>query len=84
MRVLSIGGLWSELTVMATVTTLLKAMSLFVAEFISSITDWFQTKAAWANLEVLENTELKTTGGGESEKRNKPNFLTCRHAAFWH
>lgn len=52
---------------MVTVTTVLKAVSLFVAEFISSITDWFQTKPAWANLEVLEETELKTTGGGKSE-----------------
>lgn len=52
---------------MATVNTLLKAVSLFVAELISSITDWFQTKPVWANLEVLEDTELKTTGGGESE-----------------
>lgn len=52
---------------MVTVTTVLKAVSLFVAELISSITDWFQTKPAWANLEVLEDTELKTTGGSESE-----------------
>ena len=51
---------------MVTVTTVLKAVSLFVAELISSITDWFQTKPEWANLEALENTELKTTGGGES------------------
>lgn len=52
-------------TVMVTVTTVLKAVGLFVAELISSFTDWFQTKPTWANLEVLENTELKTTGGGE-------------------
>uniref|UniRef100_A0A3B5B6T3 Peroxiredoxin-like 2 activated in M-CSF stimulated monocytes n=1 Tax=Stegastes partitus TaxID=144197 RepID=A0A3B5B6T3_9TELE len=45
---------------------LLKALSLFVAELISSITDWFQTKPAWAKLEVLEDTELKTTGGGKA------------------
>ena len=51
---------------MVTVTTVLKAVSLFVAELISSVTDWFQTKPEWANLEALENTELKTTGGGES------------------
>lgn len=56
---------------MVTVTEFLKAVSLFVAELISSFTDWFQTKPAWANLEVLEDTELKTTGGGESENRNK-------------
>lgn len=61
------GGPWIKFTVMVTVTTVLKAVSLFVAEFISSITDWFQTKPAWANLEVLEETELKTTGGGKSE-----------------
>lgn len=54
-------------TVMVTVTTALKAVGLFVAELISSFTDWFQTKPTWANLEVLENTELKTTGGGESK-----------------
>lgn len=56
-------------TVMATVTTVLKAVGLFVAELISSFTDWFQTKPAWANLQVLENTELKTTGGSESNKK---------------
>uniref|UniRef100_A0A3Q3EQI5 Uncharacterized protein n=1 Tax=Labrus bergylta TaxID=56723 RepID=A0A3Q3EQI5_9LABR len=48
---------------MATVTTVLKAVSMFVAELMSSFTDWFQTKPAWANLEVLEETELRTTGG---------------------
>lgn len=52
---------------MVTVTTVLKAVGLFVAELISSFTDWFQTKPTWANLEVLENTELKTTGGSESK-----------------
>lgn len=52
---------------MATVTIVLKAVSLFVAELISSISDWFQTKPAWANIGVLGETELKTTGGGESE-----------------
>lgn len=54
-------------TAMMTVTTVLKAVSLFVAELVSSFTDWFQTKPAWANLEVLENTELKTTGGSKSK-----------------
>lgn len=52
---------------MVTVTTVLKTVGLFVAELISSITDWFQTKPAWASLDVLEDTELKTTGGSESE-----------------
>lgn len=56
-----------EFRVMVTVTAVLKTVSLLVAEFISNITDWFQTKPAWANVEVLEATELKTTGGGESE-----------------
>lgn len=51
---------------MVTATTALKAVCLFIAELLSSLTDWFQTKAAWAQLEVLENTELKTTGGSES------------------
>lgn len=55
---------------MVTVTAVLKAVSLFVAELISSFSDWFQTTPAWANLEVLEDTELKSTGGGESENRN--------------
>lgn len=82
MHVSSVGGLRSELRVMVTVTTVLKAVSLFVAELISSVTDWFQTKPAWANLEVLEDTELKTTGGGESDNRNKLNLLNCRHAAL--
>lgn len=45
-------------------SSILKALGLFVAELISSITDWFQTKPEWANLKVLEDTELKTTGGG--------------------
>lgn len=48
---------------MVTVTTVLKAVSLFVAEVIRSITDWFQTKPVWADLKILEDTELKTTGG---------------------
>lgn len=52
-------------TVMVTVTTVLKAVGLFFAEFVSSFTDWFQTKPAWANLVVLEDTELKTTGGSK-------------------
>lgn len=52
---------------MVTATTVLKTVGLFVAELISSITDWFQTKPAWASLDVLEDTELKTTGGSESE-----------------
>uniref|UniRef100_A0A4W6CFA4 Peroxiredoxin-like 2A n=1 Tax=Lates calcarifer TaxID=8187 RepID=A0A4W6CFA4_LATCA len=62
---------------MVPVTTALKVFSLFVAELISSITDWFQTKPAWANIEVLENTELKTTGGGESDihERHKAKTL---------
>lgn len=67
---------------MVSVTAVLKTVSLFVAELISSVTDWFQSKPAWANLEVLEDTELKTTGGGESENRNEQNLLTCRHAAL--
>lgn len=54
-----------------TVTTVLKAVSLFVAEVISSITDWFQTKPVWADLKILEDTELKTTGGGKSKNSIK-------------
>ncbi|AWP13971.1 putative redox-regulatory protein FAM213A-like [Scophthalmus maximus] len=49
--------------VMVTVSTVVKSLGLLVAELVSSITDWFQTKPEWANLEVLEDTELKTTGG---------------------
>lgn len=75
-HVFSVGGLWSKFRAMVIVTTVLKAVSLFVAELISSITDWFQTNPVWANLEVLENTELKTTGGGESKNRNKQKILT--------
>ncbi|KAA8583781.1 hypothetical protein FQN60_014989 [Etheostoma spectabile] len=48
---------------MWSVTVVLKALSLFVAKLISSVTDWFLSKPAWANLEVLEDTELKTSGG---------------------
>ncbi|KAK5854044.1 hypothetical protein PBY51_015148 [Eleginops maclovinus] len=65
------GGLRSEFRVMVSVTTVLKAVSLFVAELITSVTDWFQTKPAWANLEVLEDTELKTTGGIHERHRAK-------------
>uniref|UniRef100_A0A669BHP8 Peroxiredoxin-like 2A n=1 Tax=Oreochromis niloticus TaxID=8128 RepID=A0A669BHP8_ORENI len=56
---------------MVTVTTVLKAVSLFVAEVISSITDWFQTKPVWADLKVLEDTELKTTGGVHERHKAK-------------
>uniref|UniRef100_A0A3Q1FG98 Uncharacterized protein n=1 Tax=Acanthochromis polyacanthus TaxID=80966 RepID=A0A3Q1FG98_9TELE len=49
----------------------LRVLGLFVADLISSVMDWFQTKPEWAKLEVLEDTELKTTGGGESQSRNK-------------
>ncbi|KAM8858707.1 peroxiredoxin-like 2A [Spinachia spinachia] len=48
---------------MVSVTSVLKAVTLFVAELISSITDWFQSEPGWAKLEELEETELKTTGG---------------------
>ncbi|KAK5908508.1 hypothetical protein CgunFtcFv8_016559 [Champsocephalus gunnari] len=65
------GGLWGECRVMVSVTTVLKAVSLFVAELISSVTDLFQTKPAWANLEVLEDTELKSTGGIHERHRAK-------------
>lgn len=51
---------------MVSVTSVLKEVILFVAELISSVTDWFQSEPGWAKLEVLEETELKTTGGGES------------------
>ncbi|TKS85652.1 Redox-regulatory protein FAM213A [Collichthys lucidus] len=56
---------------MVTVTAVLKTVSLLVAEFISNITDWFQTKPAWANLEVLEAIELKTTGGVHERHKAK-------------
>ncbi|CAJ1067396.1 unnamed protein product [Xyrichtys novacula] len=56
---------------MATVTTVLKAVGLFVADFFNSITDWFQTKPAWANVEVLEETELRTTGGVHERHKAK-------------
>lgn len=51
---------------MSTVNAVLKVVVLYLAELVSSVSDWFQTKPEWANQEVLENTELKTTGGGES------------------
>lgn len=62
-----LGGDWLPvLLAMWTVSGVLKALGLFIAELLSSITDWFQTKPQWANLRVLEDTELKTTGGGAS------------------
>ncbi|KAI3363217.1 hypothetical protein L3Q82_011853, partial [Scortum barcoo] len=64
-------GQVSKFRVMVTVTAVLKAMGLFVAELISTVTDWFQTKPEWANLEVLENTELKTTGGVHEQHKAK-------------
>lgn len=63
--------------VMVTVTAVLKVLSVFVAELVSSITDWFQTKPTWAKLEVLEDTELKTTGGSELETCLKTITLNC-------
>ncbi|CAF98685.1 unnamed protein product [Tetraodon nigroviridis] len=48
---------------MSTVSALLKAVMLHFAELVSSVTDWFQTKPERANQGVLENAELKTTGG---------------------
>ena len=66
-----------------TVTTVLKAVSLFIVELISSITDWFQTKPVWANLEVLEKTELKTTGGGEYKRQAESiKLLHCKGFIF--
>ncbi|CAL8361132.1 unnamed protein product [Boreogadus saida] len=49
----------------------LRAVSLFILELLSSFTDWFLTKPAWAQLEVLENTELKTTGGIHEKHKAK-------------
>lgn len=60
------GCLWSRSTDMSTVNAVLKVVVLYLAELVSSVSDWFQTKAEWANQEVLEDTELKTTGGSES------------------
>uniref|UniRef100_A0A674N1W2 Peroxiredoxin-like 2A n=1 Tax=Takifugu rubripes TaxID=31033 RepID=A0A674N1W2_TAKRU len=56
---------------MSTVNAVLKVVVLYLAELVSSVSDWFQTKPEWANQEVLENTELKTTGGGESRQKAK-------------
>lgn len=56
---------------MSTVSAVLKAVILYFAERVSSITDWFQTEPEWANREVLESTELKTTGGSESQTSQK-------------
>lgn len=67
--------LWGAFRVMAAVTAVLKAVSLYVAELISSVTDWFQTKPAWANPEVLGETELRTTGGGESKKKKRKSLI---------
>lgn len=63
----SSGCLWSRSTDMSTVNVVLKVVILYFAELVSSVTDWFQTQPEWANQEVLENTELKTTGGSESQ-----------------
>lgn len=56
---------------MSTVDAVLKVVILYFAELVSSVTDWFQTKPEWANQEVLGNTELKTTGGSESQTSKK-------------
>lgn len=63
---------------MSTVNAVLKAVILYFAELVSSVTDWFQTQPEWANQEVLENTELKTTGGSESQT----NFKNNKHHMF--
>lgn len=52
---------------MVTLTAVLKFLGLFIVDLISSVTDWFQTKPAWAKQELLEETELKSTGGSESD-----------------
>lgn len=87
---------WGAFRIMAAVTAVLKAVSLFVADLISSFTDWFQTKPAWANPEVLGETELKTTGGVHERHKAKtlwektgavvmvvrrPGWLLCREEA---
>ncbi|CAB1312859.1 unnamed protein product [Coregonus sp. 'balchen'] len=48
---------------MVTSNQALKAVGLFIAYLLKSITDLFLTKPLWANLKVLEETDLKTTGG---------------------
>ncbi|CAL9687470.1 unnamed protein product [Knipowitschia caucasica] len=81
---------------MWTADAVLKALGLFVAHLLSSITDWFQTKAVWADLKVLEDTEVKTTGGVHERYKAKalwektgavvmvvrrPGSLLCREEA---
>ncbi|XP_020785273.2 peroxiredoxin-like 2A [Boleophthalmus pectinirostris] len=81
---------------MWTAGSVLKAVGLFVAHLLSSITDCFQTKAAWADLRVLQETELKTTGGVHERYKAKalwektgavvmvvrrPGSLLCREEA---
>ncbi|XP_041755775.1 peroxiredoxin-like 2A [Coregonus clupeaformis] len=48
---------------MVTSNQALKAVGLFIAYLLKSITDLFLTKPLWANLKVLEETDFKTTGG---------------------
>lgn len=55
---------------MSTVNAVLKVLILYFAELVSS---WFQTQPDWANQEVLENAELKTTGGSQSQTSYKKN-----------
>ncbi|CAL8298752.1 unnamed protein product [Merluccius merluccius] len=52
-------------------TAALKAVGLFLAGLLSSLTDRFLAKPAWAQLEVLESTQLKTTGGIHEKHKAK-------------
>ncbi|XP_055777829.1 peroxiredoxin-like 2A [Salvelinus fontinalis] len=48
---------------MVTANQALKAVGLFIACLLKSITDLFLTKPLWASLKVLEDTDLRATGG---------------------
>lgn len=41
----------------------LLAIGLFLAGIVRALTDLLLKKPVWANLEVLEDTDLRTTGG---------------------
>lgn len=62
---------------MSSVNTVLKVAILYLAELVSSVSDWFQTKPEWANKDILENAELKTTGGSELQTNKKLSTVVC-------
>lgn len=61
---------------MVTANQALKAVGLFIAYLLKSITDLFLTKPLWASLKVLEDTDLRATGGSKNRVQNTECFIS--------